>query len=99
MACDIHDREGESPSPMEPRLGRMLRSSATGRRRHEVFLRPSGFVKRRDRALFGRPVTGIEIASWKPDLQRRASGWGAGEREGPVTRFDSVKQSNEAGSV
>jgi len=23
MACDIHDREGESPLPMEPRLGRM----------------------------------------------------------------------------
>lgn len=33
MACDIDDREGESPSPMEPRLGRVLHSSATGRRR------------------------------------------------------------------
>ena len=32
MACDIDDREGESPSPMEPRLGRMFHSSATGRR-------------------------------------------------------------------
>src|SRR5207244_4328674 len=33
MACDIDDREGQSPSPMEPRLGRALHSSATGRRR------------------------------------------------------------------
>jgi hypothetical protein len=24
MACDSDDREGESPSPMEPRLGRMF---------------------------------------------------------------------------
>src|SRR5215469_1117288 len=36
MACDIDDREGESPSPMEPRLGRMLHSSATGRRREQT---------------------------------------------------------------
>ena len=46
MACDIDDREGESPSPMEPRLGRMFHSSATGRRRGRIFLRPSVFVKR-----------------------------------------------------
>ncbi len=37
MACDIDDREGESPSPVEPRLGRMSRSSATGRRRERIF--------------------------------------------------------------
>src|ERR1039457_605838 len=37
MACDIDDREGESPLPMEPRLGRMSRSSATGRRRERIF--------------------------------------------------------------
>src|SRR5450755_1935559 len=36
MACDIDDREGESPSPMEPRLGRMFHSSATGRRREQT---------------------------------------------------------------
>ncbi len=36
MACDIDDREGESPSPMEPRLGRMFHSSATGRRRDQT---------------------------------------------------------------
>jgi hypothetical protein len=36
MACDIDDREGESPSPMEPRLGRMLPGSATGRRREHT---------------------------------------------------------------
>src|ERR1700722_1011841 len=35
MACDFDDREGESPSPMEPRLGRMFHSSATGRRREQ----------------------------------------------------------------
>ena len=33
MACDIDDREGESPLPMEPRVGRMFHSSATGRPR------------------------------------------------------------------
>ncbi len=37
MACDIDDREGESPLPMEPRLGRMFHSSATGRRRERIF--------------------------------------------------------------
>src|ERR1700722_8517391 len=36
MACDIDDREGESPSPMESRLGRMFHSSATGRRREQT---------------------------------------------------------------
>lgn len=33
MACDIHDREGKSPSPVELRLERMSHGSATGRRR------------------------------------------------------------------
>jgi hypothetical protein len=33
MACDIDDREGESPLLMKPGLGRMFHSSATGRRR------------------------------------------------------------------
>lgn len=37
MACDIDNREGKSPSLLEPRLGRMLHSSATGRRHHELF--------------------------------------------------------------
>src|SRR5580698_9712377 len=37
MACDTDDREGESPSPMEPRLGRTFHSSATGRRREHIF--------------------------------------------------------------
>ena len=37
MACDIANREGKSPSPMEPRLGRMFHSSATGRRRGATF--------------------------------------------------------------
>ena len=36
MACDNDDREGKSPSPMEPRLGRMFHSSATGRRREQT---------------------------------------------------------------
>src|ERR1700730_6570188 len=36
MACDIDDREDESPSPMEPRLRRMFHSSATGRRRDQT---------------------------------------------------------------
>ena len=36
MACDIDDREGKSPSPMEPGLGRMFHSSATGRRREQT---------------------------------------------------------------
>jgi hypothetical protein len=36
MACDIEDREGESPSPMEPRPGQMFHSSAAGRRREQT---------------------------------------------------------------
>src|ERR1700733_955865 len=36
MTCDFDDREGESPSPVEPRLGRMFHSSATGRRRAQT---------------------------------------------------------------
>src|SRR5690242_6783800 len=36
MACAIDDREGESPSPVEPRLGRTFHSSATGRRRKQT---------------------------------------------------------------
>ena len=36
MACDIDDREGNSPSPMEPRLGRTFQRSATGRRRDAI---------------------------------------------------------------
>jgi hypothetical protein len=46
MACDIDNREGKSPSPMEPRLGRTFHSSATGRRHEQLFLRHSVFVKR-----------------------------------------------------
>jgi phytoene dehydrogenase-like protein len=61
MACDIDDREGESPSPAEPRLGRMFHSLATGRRREQLFLRRSAFVKRLTRAFgflsqSGRPA-------------------------------------------
>jgi hypothetical protein len=38
MACDIDDREGSSPSPMELRLGRMFHSSAIGRRPRATLL-------------------------------------------------------------
>ncbi len=37
MACGTRNREGYSPSPMEPRPGRVLHSSATGRRRSATF--------------------------------------------------------------
>ena len=37
MACDTDDREGDSPSPMEPPLRRMFHSWATGRR-HDLTL-------------------------------------------------------------
>jgi len=46
MACDIEDREGESPSPMELRLGRMFHGSATGRRRDHTLPEALGHVKR-----------------------------------------------------
>lgn len=45
MACDVDDREGESPSPMKLRLGQMFHSSATGRRREQLFTRRPLFVK------------------------------------------------------
>jgi hypothetical protein len=55
MACDIDDREGESPSPMEPRPGRMFHSSATGHRREQLFLRRSVFVKQRNESAAAGP--------------------------------------------
>src|SRR5579859_6172358 len=42
MACGVDDREGESPSPMELRLGRMCHSSATGRRREQSLPQTTG---------------------------------------------------------
>jgi len=45
MACDTDDREGKSPSPMEPRLGQMFHSSATGRRRAQLFTTRTALVK------------------------------------------------------
>ena len=59
MACDIDDREGESPSPVEPRLGRMSHSSATGRRRDKLFLTRSAFVKRFTREMTLREVPAV----------------------------------------
>src|ERR1700733_129547 len=47
MACDTDDREGESPSPMEPRLGRMFHSSATGRRRRQTLPEAPGLRQER----------------------------------------------------
>lgn len=40
MACDLDDREETPLRQMEPRLGRMFHSSATGRRRSENFPDP-----------------------------------------------------------
>jgi hypothetical protein len=58
MACDIDDREGESPSPMEPRLGRMFHSSATGRRREQLFPRRPVLVKRSNHEMTLRELPG-----------------------------------------
>ena len=71
MACDIDDREGESPSPMEPGLGRMFHSSATGRRREQLFPTRSVFVKRFNHEMTRRGLGRV----------RRLSGlWAAGDR-------------------
>jgi hypothetical protein len=56
MACETDDREGESPSPMEPQLGRMFHSSATGRRHEQLFPRPAVLVKRFPREMTQREV-------------------------------------------
>ena len=52
----MDDREGESPLPTEPRLGRMFHSSATGRRLNKLFLTRSVFVKRFTREMTLREV-------------------------------------------
>ena len=46
MACDIDDREGESPSPAEPRLGRCSTARRPVAAVSKLFPRRSVFVKR-----------------------------------------------------
>jgi Putative glycolipid-binding len=60
MSCDIDDREGESPSPKEIRLGRTFHGSATGRRREHTIpgalaLCQGASHTRWDRAKFAPP--------------------------------------------
>src|SRR5580704_17991570 len=59
MACDIDDREGESPSPMEPGWG----GCSTARRPvaavNKLFLRRSVFVKR-----FIREIRVLDHQDW-----------------------------------
>src|SRR5450755_1091786 len=73
MACDIDDREGESPSPMEPRLGRMFHSSATGRRREQTLPEALGLRQ----ALHPRDDTagnaGSEARTTRSDAAHRTS--------------------------
>lgn len=67
MACDIDDREGESPSPVEPLLGRMSHSSATGRRREQTLPDALGFrqalhpVHRQDTNAPARPKARTDL--------------------------------------
>jgi hypothetical protein len=73
MACDIDDREGESPSPMEPRLGRMFHSSATGRRREQTLpeaLGPRQAVQSRDETAGS---AGSEAGTTRSDAAHRTS--------------------------
>ena len=63
MARDSDDREGESPSPMEPRPGRMFHSSATGRRREQLFLTRSVFVKRLTHEMTLREVPATAVSA------------------------------------
>src|ERR1700734_390957 len=73
MACDVDDREGESPSPMEPRLGRMFHSSATGHRRVHIFLRRSVFVKP---VTYGMKSVGCSVMSVSRSCSKpEAGGW------------------------
>ena len=64
MACDTDDREGESPSPMEPPLGRTLHSSATGRRRQHTIPQPLGLCQ----AAAPGSTTSAFIDSFRPAL-------------------------------
>jgi hypothetical protein len=49
MACDIDDREGESPSPMEPLLGGRSAAWRPVAAMSKLFLRRLVFVKRSTR--------------------------------------------------
>src|ERR1700677_4892113 len=82
MACDTDDREGESPSPMEPRLGRMFHSSATGRRREQTLPEALGLRQ----ALHPRDDTAESAGSGRSTRTRAAGGRGAVPPSGVVNR-------------
>src|SRR5580658_8850306 len=72
MAWDLDDREGESPSPMEPRPGRMFHSSATGRRRDQTLPEAPGLRQAphpRDHTA-GKCLAGRRGRPTAPDLSR-----------------------------
>jgi hypothetical protein len=88
MACDIDDREGESPSPMEPRLGRMFHSSATGRRLEQLFLRRSVFVKRFNHEMTLREVSAVKAAGAQLVPMWRRTGRKPGSRQSATAYAD-----------
>ena len=76
MACDTDDREGESPSLMEPRLGQTFHSSATGRRREQTLPEALGLRQARhsrdDTAESAGSETGRPGAMRPTELRSRA---------------------------
>jgi hypothetical protein len=63
MACDIDDREGKSPSPMEPRLGRMFHNSATGRRREHTISETFGLCQAASPTGWHRAKIGVRLGN------------------------------------
>jgi hypothetical protein len=63
----MNDREGESPSPTELRLGRMFHSLATGRRREqtlpEVLSLRQAHHPRDDAVSVAMSLSGLELAN------------------------------------
>ena len=63
MACDIDDREGKSPSPMEPGWGGCSIARRPVAAMNKLFPRHSAFVKRLTYEMTPREVPGSEAAN------------------------------------
>ena len=68
---------------MEPRLGRMFHSSATGRRREQLFLRHSALVKRFTHEMTPREVPGREARTAKSAIAHPTSIASRAQTRGP----------------
>jgi len=96
MACDVDDREGESPSPMEPDWG----GCSTARRPvaavNKLFTRRPGFVKHFTHKMTLREVSAVRCTSAVAPELKAAGGpaRGASSRAPRTTPWSRTSQQN-----